>query len=158
MHKWYYSINPPVFVMNLRATKCNILCILGALWMVKDLRDSSGGKWKLTKQPGSIWTWNTSSHTVRYLHPTLPTSAHHFCLWSLHNTTLLIKLLGSVLQKKQKKQKKKKMPLRIWPRGYKKKFMLNSAEHEIFHANKSQITNNCHFLLAKSSWAWKFLC
>ena len=28
----------------------------------------------------------------------------------------------------------------IWPRGYKTFFMLNSAEHEIFSANKSQIT------------------
>ena len=62
-------------------------------------------------------------------------------------------------------------------RGYKKIFMLNSAEHEIFSANKyenannmlnsaeheifppnkSQITNNCKFFLAKHSWAWKFL-
>ena len=25
--------------------------------------------------------------------------------------------------------------------------MLNSAEHEIFHANKSQITTNCIFFL-----------
>ena len=44
------------------------------------------------------------------------------------------------------------------PRGYKTFFMLNSAEHEIFPANKSQITNNCKFFLAKHSWAWKFLC
>ena len=28
-------------------------------------------------------------------------------------------------------------------------FMLNSAEHEIFPANKSQITNNCKFFSAK---------
>ena len=35
-----------------------------------------------------------------------------------------------------------------WPRGYKTFFMLNSAEHEIFSANKSQITNNCKFFLA----------
>ena len=34
-------------------------------------------------------------------------------------------------------------------RGYKTFFMLNSAEHEICHANKSQITNNCTFFLAK---------
>ena len=34
--------------------------------------------------------------------------------------------------------------------------MLNSAEHEICPANKSQITNNCKFFLAKYSWAWKF--
>ena len=27
----------------------------------------------------------------------------------------------------------------------------NSAEHEIFHANKSQITYNCQFFLAKTS-------
>ena len=38
-------------------------------------------------------------------------------------------------------------------RGYKTFFMLNSAEHEIVHANKSQITNNCKFFLAKHSWA-----
>ena len=37
-------------------------------------------------------------------------------------------------------------------------FMLNSAEHEFFPANKSQIANNCKFFLAKHSWAWKFLC
>ena len=28
------------------------------------------------------------------------------------------------------------------PQGYKKNFMLNSGEHEICPANKSQITNN----------------
>ena len=39
----------------------------------------------------------------------------------------------------------------IWPRGYKTFFMLNSAEHEIFHAHKSQITNNAKFFLAKHS-------
>ena len=38
------------------------------------------------------------------------------------------------------------------PRGYKIFFMLNSAKHEIFHANKSQI-NNCKFFLAKHSSA-----
>ena len=37
----------------------------------------------------------------------------------------------------------------IWPQGYKTFFMLNSAEHEIFHANKSQSTNNAKFFLAK---------
>ena len=30
-------------------------------------------------------------------------------------------------------------------------FMLNSAEHEIRPANKSQITNTCNFFLAKHS-------
>ena len=30
-------------------------------------------------------------------------------------------------------------------------FMLNSAEHEIFFANKSQITYNCKFFLANYS-------
>ena len=45
-----------------------------------------------------------------------------------------------------------------WPRSNKTFFMLNSAEHEIFHANKSQITNNAKFFLAKHNWAWKFLC
>ena len=32
-------------------------------------------------------------------------------------------------------------------RGYKTFFMLNSAEHEIWPANKSQITNNHNFFL-----------
>ena len=40
-----------------------------------------------------------------------------------------------------------------WPRGYKTFFMLNTIEHEIFHANKSQITNNAKFFLAKHSRA-----
>ena len=44
----------------------------------------------------------------------------------------------------------------FWPRGYKTFFMLNSAEHEICPANKSQITNNCKFYLAKHSCAWNF--
>ena len=39
------------------------------------------------------------------------------------------------------------------PRGYKTFFMLNSAEHEICPANKSQITNNYIFFLAKCSLA-----
>ena len=39
--------------------------------------------------------------------------------------------------------------VQIRPRGYKKNFMLNSAEHEIFHANKSQIINSAKFFLAK---------
>ena len=39
----------------------------------------------------------------------------------------------------------------IWPRGYKTFFMLNSTEHEIFHANNSQITNTAKFFLAKHS-------
>ena len=47
---------------------------------------------------------------------------------------------------------------RFWPQGYKSFFMLNSSEHEICPANKSQITNNCKFFLVKHSWAWKFLC
>ena len=47
---------------------------------------------------------------------------------------------------------------RLWPRGYKTFFMLTSTAHEICPANKSQITNNCKFFLAKHSWAWKFLC
>ena len=37
----------------------------------------------------------------------------------------------------------------IWPRGYKLFFMLNSAEHEICPANKTQLTNNCKIFLAK---------
>ena len=36
-------------------------------------------------------------------------------------------------------------------RGYKHFFMLNSAEHELCHANKSQITNSCKFYLSKHS-------
>ena len=32
------------------------------------------------------------------------------------------------------------------------------AEHEFCPTNKSQITNNIKFFLAKHSWAWKFLC
>ena len=33
-----------------------------------------------------------------------------------------------------------------WPRGYKTFFMLNSAEHEIFSADKYENANNsCHF-------------
>ena len=39
----------------------------------------------------------------------------------------------------------------IGARGYKTFFMLNSTEHETFHANKSQITNNAKFFLAKHS-------
>ena len=39
----------------------------------------------------------------------------------------------------------------IRPRGYKKIFMLNSAEHEICPANKSQITNNGKFFHSKLS-------
>ena len=37
-------------------------------------------------------------------------------------------------------------------------FMLNPAEQEFFLANKFQIANNRKFLLAKHSWARKFLC
>ena len=44
------------------------------------------------------------------------------------------------------------------PRGYNFFFMLNSTEHEILPADKSQITNNCKFFLAKHSLAWKFFC
>ena len=46
----------------------------------------------------------------------------------------------------------------LWLPGYKMFFMLNSAEHEICPANKSQITNHCKFFLAKCSWEWNFLC
>ena len=48
---------------------------------------------------------------------------------------------------------------RSWsgPKVIKKFFMLNSAEHEICPANKSQIINNCKFFLTKYSWAWTFL-
>ena len=37
-------------------------------------------------------------------------------------------------------------------------FILNSAEHKICPATKSQITNNCKIFLAKHSWPWNFLC
>ena len=33
----------------------------------------------------------------------------------------------------------------VWPQGYKTFFMLNSTEHEIFHAKKSQIINTANF-------------
>ena len=33
------------------------------------------------------------------------------------------------------------------PKGYKTFFVLNSAEHEIYPANKSQITSNCNSFL-----------
>ena len=36
----------------------------------------------------------------------------------------------------------------IWPQVYKTFFMLNSAEHEIWRGNKSQITTNCKLFLA----------
>ena len=52
----------------------------------------------------------------------------------------------------------KDIAMKSWARGYKTFFMLNSAEHEICPANKSQITDNCKFFHAKHSWAWKFLC
>ena len=33
-----------------------------------------------------------------------------------------------------------------WPRGYKTFYMLNSAEHEIYHAHECENANNCwHF-------------
>ena len=32
--------------------------------------------------------------------------------------------------------------LQVWPQGYKTFFMLNSAEHEIFSANKYENANN----------------
>ena len=38
------------------------------------------------------------------------------------------------------------------PQGYKTFFMLNSAEHEMCPANKSQITNKCVFFVAKHSY------
>ena len=48
--------------------------------------------------------------------------------------------------------------LKTWPRVYKTFFMLNSAEHEICPAYKSQITNNSKVFPAKHSWARNFLC
>ena len=39
----------------------------------------------------------------------------------------------------------------IRPHGYKTVFMLKSAKHEFFPANKSQITNSFKFFLAKHS-------
>ena len=44
------------------------------------------------------------------------------------------------------------------PRGYKTFFLLNSADHNIYPANNSQITNNFKLFLAKHSWARKFPC
>ena len=37
--------------------------------------------------------------------------------------------------------------IKAWPVGYKTFIVLNSAEHEIYPAKKSQITNNCKFFL-----------
>ena len=37
----------------------------------------------------------------------------------------------------------------IWPQDNKAFLMLNSAEHEIRSASKSQITNNCNFFHTK---------
>ena len=36
----------------------------------------------------------------------------------------------------------------IWPQGYKTFFMLNSAEHEIFSANKYENANNSYLTLS----------
>ena len=44
------------------------------------------------------------------------------------------------------------------PKVYKTFFMLNSAEHEICSANKSQITKNCNFFLDKNIAERKSLC
>ena len=38
---------------------------------------------------------------------------------------------------------------KIWPRGYKTFFLLNSAEREICSASISQISNICKIFLAK---------
>ena len=43
------------------------------------------------------------------------------------------------------------LPSVCGPRGYKTFFVLNSAEQEISPANKSQITNNRKYFLAKHS-------
>ena len=43
-------------------------------------------------------------------------------------------------------------------RGYKFFSMLNSAEHEIFPANKQQITDKYSYFLAHFSLVWNFLC
>ena len=45
----------------------------------------------------------------------------------------------------------------IKPRSYKTFFTLNSTEHEFFHANKSQITNNAKFFLAELLLAFSYL-
>ena len=52
--------------------------------------------------------------------------------------------MGKLIFKAFEKQESK-------PRGYKTFFMLNTAEHEICPANKSQITINCKLPLAKHS-------
>ena len=44
-----------------------------------------------------------------------------------------------------------------WPEAIKLFFMINSAEHEICPANKSQITSHCKIFFARHYWAWKFL-
>ena len=46
----------------------------------------------------------------------------------------------------------------IRPRGFKTFFMPDSSEHDICQANKSQITYNSKFFLAKHNWIWKCLC
>ena len=57
--------------------------------------------------------------------------------------------LRSVLSRATSLMTKRKKKNR--PQGYKTFFMLDSAEHEICPANKSQITINCKFFLAKQA-------
>ena len=37
-------------------------------------------------------------------------------------------------------------------------FKFNSGDYGICPANKSQISDNGNFFLAKHSWAWSFIC
>ena len=79
---------------------------------------------------------------------------------------LLPSCTESPIQKKSLHLKKKNLPnsylfqivfflgvlkVKTWPQDHKTFFMLNSAEHEICPANKSQIANNCKLFLAKHS-------
>ena len=45
------------------------------------------------------------------------------------------------------------LDIQTWARDYKTFFMLNSAEHEFYPANKSQITYNC-FLAKECAQYW----
>ena len=45
-----------------------------------------------------------------------------------------------------------------WPQGYKKNFMLNSAEHEISNADKSENIKKFRFFLAQISFECCFSC
>ena len=48
-------------------------------------------------------------------------------------------------------------PAQPKPRDFEAFLTLKSAEHDIYPAYKSQITNNSKLFLAKHYWAWNFL-